>query len=402
MRSPSRQGVGSRRTRSEAKCLPGDRERAAIHLGPADLRAIFRDSPVSIWVEDFSAVKDRLDNLKRNGVRDLRRHFARHPEEIIALARAVKITSVNEATLRLYEARSQAALRRGLNLVFDKESYDVFREEVIALAEGRTQFSSEVATRTLRGRLRHVWLWLVVPPGSAATLSRAFAFVVDITALKESQKDLAQTEAKFRTIFECAPYAILMIDAGSGIIVESNRRAEGLFGRSPDQIAGMHISELVPEMNWTGHLKCLRDQHAQDGWATGEAIVNREGRERIPVSARSCIVAIQEDLRILMMLRETREIVGTEDARDGVERMARNHLAGTGETEKLSRRECEVVRWIAAGLTSRQIAKKLFLSIKTVETHRARIMDKLGFHRTADIVRFAIRSGLCGDASEKG
>ncbi|MFZ3138331.1 MAG: response regulator transcription factor [Thermodesulfovibrionales bacterium] len=60
----------------------------------------------------------------------------------------------------------------------------------------------------------------------------------------------------------------------------------------------------------------------------------------------------------------------------------------------LTERECEVLRLIASGLTNRQIAAKLFISIKTVDTHRTRILQKLGAHTAADLVRYAIKIGL--------
>jgi DNA-binding NarL/FixJ family response regulator len=64
------------------------------------------------------------------------------------------------------------------------------------------------------------------------------------------------------------------------------------------------------------------------------------------------------------------------------------------ENEPLTRREREVLALIATGLTNRQTAEKLFISIKTVETHRARIMQALDLHTTAELVRYAIENGL--------
>lgn len=60
----------------------------------------------------------------------------------------------------------------------------------------------------------------------------------------------------------------------------------------------------------------------------------------------------------------------------------------------LSPREIEVLGFISKGLTNKQIAAMLKLSVKTVETHRSRIMRKLDIHTTAELVRFAIRRGL--------
>lgn len=61
---------------------------------------------------------------------------------------------------------------------------------------------------------------------------------------------------------------------------------------------------------------------------------------------------------------------------------------------KLSKREREVFYHIAEGLPNREIAKKLYISPRTVETHRARVIRKLGVGNTAELIRYAIRNHL--------
>ncbi len=60
----------------------------------------------------------------------------------------------------------------------------------------------------------------------------------------------------------------------------------------------------------------------------------------------------------------------------------------------LSRRESEIFTLVVMGLSNESLAKRLSISIKTVETHRASINRKLGVHSTAELVRFAARNGL--------
>jgi DNA-binding NarL/FixJ family response regulator len=72
---------------------------------------------------------------------------------------------------------------------------------------------------------------------------------------------------------------------------------------------------------------------------------------------------------------------------------------GAEGTADLSRRECEVLRLLSQGHTNRQAADRLFLSVKTVETYRSRIGQKLGLHSRADIVRFALEIGWLGPDS---
>ena len=62
--------------------------------------------------------------------------------------------------------------------------------------------------------------------------------------------------------------------------------------------------------------------------------------------------------------------------------------------EQLTVREREVLQLIAEGRKTREIAELLYISIKTVETHRAHIMNKLDIHSTAELTRYAIRKGI--------
>lgn len=72
-----------------------------------------------------------------------------------------------------------------------------------------------------------------------------------------------------------------------------------------------------------------------------------------------------------------------------------SRLGGPGGD--LSDREVEVLRMIALGLTNTEIAESLFVSVRTVETHRAHISQKLDVHNRAELVRRARDAGLLGD-----
>lgn len=62
--------------------------------------------------------------------------------------------------------------------------------------------------------------------------------------------------------------------------------------------------------------------------------------------------------------------------------------------DKLTEREREVLGYTAEGFSSAEIGKKLFISPKTVDTYRSRIMEKLGLHHRSELVRFALQQGL--------
>lgn len=77
------------------------------------------------------------------------------------------------------------------------------------------------------------------------------------------------------------------------------------------------------------------------------------------------------------------------------EAQVRDYLDGAETVNvALTAREREVLRLIAQGLKNREIAETLSIAIKTVETHRTKIMQKLDLHNSADLATYAIRRGL--------
>ncbi len=66
----------------------------------------------------------------------------------------------------------------------------------------------------------------------------------------------------------------------------------------------------------------------------------------------------------------------------------------TQEAGGLTERELEVLQLVAEGRTSQEVADRLFISVRTVETHRKHIMEKLDLHTPADLVKYALRQGL--------
>ncbi|NOX53007.1 MAG: response regulator transcription factor [Planctomycetes bacterium] len=68
--------------------------------------------------------------------------------------------------------------------------------------------------------------------------------------------------------------------------------------------------------------------------------------------------------------------------------------ANESELDRLTPRQREILQLIAEGKSTKQIAQLLHVSVKTVETHRAQLMERLGIYDVAGLVRFAIRAGL--------
>ena len=61
---------------------------------------------------------------------------------------------------------------------------------------------------------------------------------------------------------------------------------------------------------------------------------------------------------------------------------------------ELTKREYEILALVATGKTNREVAEALFISIKTVETHKTHILEKLGLKNTPELVKYAIKNKI--------
>ena len=73
-------------------------------------RFIFDNAPIAFWEEDFSEVKVYLDELKSNGVEDLRGYFEKNPDEVDKCFDSIKILNVNQATVEMNAAEDKESL----------------------------------------------------------------------------------------------------------------------------------------------------------------------------------------------------------------------------------------------------------------------------------------------------
>lgn len=81
-------------------------------------------------------------------------------------------------------------------------------------------------------------------------------------------------------------------------------------------------------------------------------------------------------------------------SRRGAQILAKVQKHGESKTTKLSEREMEVLRYVVRGYTCREIGEKLFLSVRTIETYRMRLMHKLKLRNRSELVEYAVRHGM--------
>jgi len=204
-------------------------------------RALFEDSPIAIWEEDFSAVKAHFDELRQSGVSNFRSYWEEHPEEIDKLAGLVRLLKINQAGVKLIGAESEDQVFRNLYKYFNQDSLRVFTEEMIALAEGQTHFNSEIPVVNHFGEPNILDFSLVVQPGHEQTLFRVIASFMDITARKRAEEALRTSEAQLSNAMQIAKLGYWEYDVAEDLFT-FNDHFYAIYRTSVEQVGGYKMS----------------------------------------------------------------------------------------------------------------------------------------------------------------
>lgn len=186
-----RWSVGTRELKTTSSVFPG-------MVSERRYRSLFENIPVAIWEEDFSSVKNYLDNLRKAGIRDFKNYFTQNPDEVLKCITLARIIDINQAAVDLYQSGTKEAFFRGLNQIIPEESMGVMRDEFTALAEGKTEFKAEMLQRTFDERKIHVILRLVIAPGHEYDWSRVLVTIIDITERKKAEEDVRRSQERYQ------------------------------------------------------------------------------------------------------------------------------------------------------------------------------------------------------------
>jgi diguanylate cyclase (GGDEF)-like protein len=168
-----------------------DDARRQLALSEAYARGLFEQSPVSLWVEDFSGVKALFGRCRAKGITNLARHIQSHPEFAQSCLRAIRVLEVNQHTVNLFGAVDEAELLSRIDAVFQGEVQSYFIEELIELWNGKLQQQHEVMNFTLRGEPLNLIMHLTIMPGYEHDWSRVLVALTDISARKKAEASLA-------------------------------------------------------------------------------------------------------------------------------------------------------------------------------------------------------------------
>jgi len=171
---------------------------SALRTSEERLTTIFEDSPIALFEEDYSGVKQAIDELKAAGVNDLKAYLNENLDELGRLISQIKVIDVNQAALKITGVSVKEELIEKSPELSTDDDNQAWIEQLAAFSAGQTKYSAESNHVSPQGDLVHKNIRLSIAPGYEETWGRVLASISDITDLKKIQEDLraAKIEAE--------------------------------------------------------------------------------------------------------------------------------------------------------------------------------------------------------------
>jgi diguanylate cyclase (GGDEF)-like protein len=211
-------------TNAERISMPNDPRQANGQFAPdaapvvpqeVDTADMFDLAPVSLWLEDFSAVREQFEQWRAHGVTDLRAYLEEDAARIAACSKRIRVVKVNKRTLSLFGADDVGHLVQNLGRVFRDDMLKTHIDELEQLWSGKPRFVSQTVNYTLDGKRLDVLLKAVILPGHEETWSRVLVTIEDITELENTRRRASESERYARGLFEHSPVSLWVEDFSS-------------------------------------------------------------------------------------------------------------------------------------------------------------------------------------------
>ncbi|MDE2008631.1 MAG: EAL domain-containing protein [Candidatus Omnitrophica bacterium] len=271
-------------------------------------RHLFDNAAVSIVEEDFSKVKEFFDRQREIGDIDWREYFQKNPQAVRQCASWVTIRDCNQEALRLTDRKSKDEMSKTLDCYFTETSYESFKEQLIALANGTTHWDGERSIASISGEPREFILRMTVMPGHEEDLSRVLVSLLDITDRRKDAKTIELNEQRLRQIIDLVPHFIFAKNI-EGRFVLGNKAIADAYGTTVEGLVGKKDEDFIKSRTQVRHF--LKDdlevmRSGKSKFIPLEPITDTEGRTRflattkVPFTASGidspCVLGVAVDI----------------------------------------------------------------------------------------------------------
>ncbi|GAB4526412.1 MAG: hypothetical protein Fur0018_11670 [Anaerolineales bacterium] len=279
-----------------------ENQQKSLEKSQQQYRTLFENSPVALWVEDFSAVRRYIDGLRAQGIQDFRAYFLAHPEAVAACVSLVRLVDINQATVDLYAAPNKATLLRDLAQTFTQESLDVFRDELVALCNGATSHHAEAITRRLDGEKIYHTVEFNLGPDSEQTWEYVIVSMSDLTARWRAEQNLReQAERTPKLLSGLMDGFALMTPQGD--IRETNPAFCHMTGYCTEDLKHLNIADIESDLLPDAMQERLTAILGQGGMRF-ETTYRRQNGSTFAVDVSTTIVHEAGEARIAAFVRD--------------------------------------------------------------------------------------------------
>ncbi|MBI5387457.1 MAG: response regulator [Verrucomicrobia bacterium] len=156
---------------------------------------LFENSPVATWLEDCTALEAWMQQLRAEGVMELRAFLTQHPEQVQHALGLIRVLDVNQAAVTQNAASSKQHLMTSLPGLFPSSSHPVFGEELAAFWSGKTRFEFEIRSARLDGAPLDLIVRVDVPEKDGRPdFSRVIVATTDITERKKIEAQFLRAQ----------------------------------------------------------------------------------------------------------------------------------------------------------------------------------------------------------------
>lgn len=193
-----------------------------------DYKDVFQHAPVSLWIEDYSELKARLQAVRDEGVHDFAAYLQAHPYLVNECMAKIQVLEVNDTTLQMFAAASRDELLANLHRVFRDDMQHHFRDELLQMWQGGLDHETEGVNYALDGRPVYVQLRRRALPGHEHDWSRVLVSLTDITERRRAMQQLTASEQYAQGLFEHSPVSLWVEDYSALKAYLDALRAQGI------------------------------------------------------------------------------------------------------------------------------------------------------------------------------
>ena len=208
---------------------------------PVHDQHLFNLNPIGLWEEDFSEVKALLKRQKGMNSDDFKRYFDENPDAIFDYIRRVRIININRKAYELLNFQSREALLENLSATFNDRSMKTFKNALLAITEEKQFYSEESELVCNDGHPIAVMMHFHF----IHDLDKVILSVTDISKLKAVERQLKESENRFKALSEATAEAIFISE--KGVCVDANEAASRMFGYALGEMVGMFGTDFIAD-----------------------------------------------------------------------------------------------------------------------------------------------------------